>query len=139
VVKHLTLLAGNLEEQARLGWKKFSRAWALGTDAWKKQVLADHAGLKLARGLSKDVLADMKAHRWQAALNEALRRHDLELKRFHAAKKSETWNLDFALELRSSCGASLAWLAKTLNLGTPDTARSKLSHHSKQKKQQNSA
>jgi putative transposase len=34
--EHLAELAGNLEQQKRLGWKGFSHGWALGTDSWRR-------------------------------------------------------------------------------------------------------
>ena len=39
---HLQELAGNLEEQKRLGWKGFSYGWALGSEAWRQSLSVEH-------------------------------------------------------------------------------------------------
>jgi putative transposase len=136
---HLVELAGNLEEQKRLGWKGFSHGWALGSDSWRRELAKQHAHLTLNPGLEAPAIRDLREASWSERLQRALAAHGRTEGDLTAAKKGEPWKVALALELRTRFGIGSNWLAKRLRLGTPDSARSLLSRARKQHNQQYSA
>ena len=125
---HLVELAGNLEEQQRLGWKGFSYGWAIGSEGWKKQMAADHAEHALNPGLERSLVRELQESRWQAALATGLRKIDRNEEDLKAPRKCADWKVGLAPTLRQEHAASYAWLAKTLNMGTVGGLRNRLWH-----------
>lgn len=124
---HLVELANNLELQKELGWSKFSRGWALGSEAWKKSLAADHAHHALNPGLEKGMIRELRDAQWELALSGLLKKEGKTLEEAQAAAKGERWKIQLAERMRSSHGAAHAWLSEKLCLGTPGSARNLIS------------
>ncbi|MFA5264536.1 MAG: transposase [Opitutaceae bacterium] len=120
---HLQELAGNMEEQKRLGWEGFSHSWALGSETWRRELAVDYAQHALNPGLEGNAIRALRETRWEQALAEVLAERGIKQEQLHHARKGEVWKIELAMHLRKQIGASCVWLAKTLNLGTPNAAR----------------
>ncbi len=121
---YLKELAENLEEQKRLGWSGFSRAWALGSESWRKALAEDHAQHALNPGIEAQAVREMKHCLWEKALGEELKKAGRKKEELQQARKGEAWKVNIAMGMRRKLGVSCVWLANTLNLGTPSSARS---------------
>lgn len=136
---HLGELAGNLEEQKRLGWEGFSRGWALGSAEWSRAVAKDHTQLALSPGIEAHAARALREADWNHQLDTALialkrSREDLSTER-----KGSPWKVDLAVQLQRDHGAAIAWLAQNLHLGTPSAARSLICRAKSAKNQQSAA
>jgi putative transposase len=125
--RRLARLAADEEEQARLGFTTMSRGWAIGTAGWSKAVAKDLAALALSPGLSAEEARAVREGKWQAALERALAAAGKGEADLRKDRRSAPWKVDLALELRDGSGASAAWLAEALCMGSPGSVRSRLS------------
>ena len=135
---HLVELAGNLEEQKRLGWKGFSHGWVLGSETWRRGLAKDHAHLALNPGIEAAAIRDLRDARWTEQLQRALAAQGRKVDDLATLKKGEPWKVALALDLRTQFGISCKWLSQKLNLGTPDSTRSLLSRARMQRNQRSS-
>ena len=126
-VAFLAELAGNLEEQKRLGFDGFSSGWAIGSNDWRRALAKEQAGAVSLSGLAAKEAAALREARWRSALDHALSERGRTQAEALAARKSEGWKLRLALEVRAGCGAPVSWLSRELNLGSTGSARSRLS------------
>jgi putative transposase len=126
-VDQLRRLAEDEAEQARLGFKTMCQGWLIGTDGWKRATAKALAGLKLTAGIDRVQARQLKEARWGQRLTELLEAQGRGA--VGDGPKNQPWKLEIALRLRTDEGASAAWLAQALQLGTPATARSYLSKH----------
>jgi REP element-mobilizing transposase RayT len=136
---HLQELAGNLEEQKRLGWEGFSHGWALGSEAWRKILTAEHAHYALNPGLEASAVRELRVGLWEQALAEMLKNAKRRPEELLAARKGEPWKVELALHLRKHWGVSCVWLANTLYLGTTSATRSLLCRAKASQNQQSAA
>lgn len=128
-VERLRQLALDPAEQDRLGFGAMSRGWAIGTDAWRKAVARDHAHLAINPGLGAAEARALREAAWTARLEELLREAKQSRETAAEATKSAPWKVALALRLRRETGASIAWMAKILAMGRPDSVRGYLSKH----------
>jgi REP element-mobilizing transposase RayT len=138
-VQHLIAIAGNVEEQRRLGYDKFSSGWAIGTQAWRRELAREHAHLALAPGLGAAEARELREGRWREALDQHLQRAGRSRDEALGAPKTAPWKLELAQGLRDQTGATMAWLARELGLGAEGTARSLMSKLRRAQIQQYSA
>jgi REP element-mobilizing transposase RayT len=124
--EHLCELAGNLEEQKRLGWDGFSYGWAHGSESWRKEMANEHKQHALDPGIEAGQLKELKDLQWQDHLNEALARAGRKVEDLQTGLRSAEWKLRIALQLRKDHGIAIWWLAERLCLGKPNSARSLL-------------
>lgn len=129
---HLVELAGNLEEQERLGWKGFSYGWAIGSEGWKKRMAAEHAEHALNPGLERSVVRELQEARWQDALTDGLRKLGRGEEDLKTSRKGADWKVRLALTLRQDYATSYAWLAKALAMGSAGGLRNRLWHAKRQ-------
>jgi hypothetical protein len=131
-------LAGNLEQQKRLGWNGFSSGWALGSESWRQGLARNHAHRALNAGLEAAAIRDLREARWTEQLQLALSAQSRRPDELVSTKKGEPWKIAIALHLRSQFGVSCHWLSRQLQMGTPDSTRSLLSRARKQQNQRSS-
>jgi hypothetical protein len=110
-----------------LCFKTMCQGWLIGTDGWKRATAKALAGLKLTAGIDRVQARQLKEARWGQRLTELLEAQGRGA--VGDGPKNQPWKLEIALRLRTDEGASAAWLAQALQLGTPATARSYLSKH----------
>lgn len=132
-VAYLSELVADQEELKRLGHEGFSSGWAIGTQAWRRELAKQHAHLGLAPGLGSSEAVALREERWRQVLEQRLKDAGRTQAEALAAPKTKEWKLQLALSVRAESGASVVWLVRELGLGAEGTARSLLSKlkHSK--------
>lgn len=121
-------LAGDPVRQKQDGFENMDRAWAIGDDDWKQDLATNFQPEGMAEppcGPARDAI---RAERWRQALETHLRRTGRTREDLMAARKGADWKVALAAELRQTCGANHAWLARELNLGRTGSVR-RLLHH----------
>jgi putative transposase len=136
--KYLIELAGNLEQQKRLGWNGFSYGWALGSESWRRGLARSYAHRALSSGFEASSIRDLREAQWTEQLQSELVAQNRKPDELLSTKKGEPWKVAIALNLRSHFGVSCRWLSLQLHMGTPDSTRSLLSQARKKQKQQSS-
>jgi REP element-mobilizing transposase RayT len=131
-VAHLIGLGQNEAEQKRQGLERRSSAWALGTHGWRQAVARDHTDLRLSNGLERDQARALNEARWSARLSELLKEAERSAGELESRPLKQLWKLQLANKLRREVGASITWIALTLNLGRPASLRSYLSRMNQQ-------
>jgi putative transposase len=131
-LERLRRLAGDTEEQARMGFDSMSRGWAIGTAGWRKAVAKDLASMALTPGLSAAEVREIREAKWEAALSGLLAAAGRSEPTVGAGRKAEPWKVELALALRDRYGASTRWIAEKLAMGSPDSVRSVLSARRRQ-------
>ncbi len=126
-VGYLTALASDGTRQRELGFEIMSKGWALGTDSWRKVMAKAHAQRSLTAGVDAEQAKHLKEARWELLMEKILRKEGRQPEELAGAKKNAGWKVAIALRLRREAGASAAWLAKALHMGTVGTTRSYLS------------
>jgi len=126
-LEYLTELAANLEEQRAMGFEGFSTGWAIGSTDWRRSLAKELAQSALVSGLRFEEARAIREARWQTSLDSHLSRLGRNLADARAARKGADWKLQLAQRTRQDCGASIAWLARTLSLGAIAAARARLS------------
>jgi putative transposase len=115
---HLT----NELEAERPGQRRYvhlTDGWAIGSDAFKANLIEKYAPIGYPRAWSLPGAMQMREAQWQIELNKAL----LALKRTsedaRVCPKSEVWKLSIATWMRDTTRAENKWLSAQLNLGSP--------------------
>jgi len=116
---HLQWLAADTDEQRKQAFEQLSKGWAIGDEGWRATLAQDFAHKLSPRALREPDVAELRTCRWNSMvdrlLTEAQRtRADLAL-----ATKSEPWKIKLALKVKRATGAPNAWIAQTLQMGTP--------------------
>lgn len=106
--------AGKNEAYANL-----SQGWALGTEQFKADLVRDYKIAASARALESGGAAEVRALRWQEALDRATARLPAAARAEpDAARKCAAWKVAVAAHLKSTTDASNGWLARKLEMGT---------------------
>jgi len=124
---YATQLRGKLEDDsARVDEERsvLSSGWAVGSNEWKIALIQnlpsrEPSGLRAEYVEPKDAMR----LRWQAKLEEHLRDAERTQAEIESAGKGADWKVEIALRLQQELGASVVWLAETLSLGKPASAR----------------
>jgi REP element-mobilizing transposase RayT len=95
------------------------RGWAIGSDAFKAEVISQHAPAGLARAWTVPGAEQMRAAQWEKYLDKILVVLGRSVEEAKAAPKSEPWKLAVATWMRDSARARHNWLSEKLALGTP--------------------
>jgi putative transposase len=98
-------------------YASMSRGWALGSEAFKQSLLRDHALAAEARAWEGGGAREIRAIRWQAALDAALKRIPAAVRT--TTHKSAPWKVAVAAHLRATTDVPNAWLADELGMGSP--------------------
>lgn len=98
-------------------YASMSRGWALGSEAFKQGLLRDHAVAAEARAWESSGVHEIRAARWQAALDAALAR--IPQPERTATHKSAPWKVALAAHLRATTDVPNGWLAEQLGMGSP--------------------
>jgi putative transposase len=123
---YLAAIAADAQDD-RMVLGALSRGWAIGTAGWRRAMAREHAHLALAPEMSAPEIAELKAARWQLALETALRAAGRNLRDAELSAKGAAWKIAIAAELRQSVAAPFRWIADTLKMGHPGSVRGLLS------------
>lgn len=125
-LRHLAALAGDTMRQKEMGFETMSRGWAIGTAGWRKALAKEHAALALQPGLPAAERRALQEAAWEESAVKALAAaHRLEAD-LRNDRKFAPWKVALAAKLRAE-GIPVVWLARRLNLGSPDSSRVYLS------------
>jgi putative transposase len=97
--------------------------WAIGTSGWRRAIAKDHQHLALKPGLALHEARELKHVRWAEALSHALKELGRTSESLSEGRKGAEWKRQLASQLRARVGASHAWLAENLHMGSPNSAR----------------
>ena len=136
-LERLRQIALDPQEQDRLGFGAMSRGWAIGTNGWKDAVAKDYAHLALNPGLAAAEAREVRVASWVKHLDQLLLAEHRTLEEARESAKSAPWKAALAQKLRRSTGASVSWLAHTLHMGKPESARNYLSRFNRSSIQNN--
>lgn len=126
--KHLIAMGQDEASWEQEGLKGLSRGWAIGTDAWRKAMAEEYAQMALTRGLDRAEARELREASWQKCLDAALKADGRSAADLATKPLRTAWKLDLAQRMRGETGASVVWLARTLQIGQPSTLRGYLSN-----------
>lgn len=118
-LEHLQWLAADNEEQRRQAFDRMSEGWAIGDEAWRAS-MADRFAGDLAPGTLQGAETDeLRAARWNAALDQLLAKARRTRPELATAAKGEPWKVALAFKLKQETMAPNDWIARNLAMGTP--------------------
>ena len=107
--------------------REICSGWAIGTNGWRRAVAKDHAHLCVAPGIAADELRELKEAKWQEVLEIALRAAGKSAAAIAEDGKGAGWKRRVAETLRREAATPYHWIARALNMGSPNSVRSWLS------------
>jgi REP element-mobilizing transposase RayT len=134
-IDYLADLVGDEARQKELGFDSMSRGWAIGTAGWRKALAKEFSQLALTPGLAVEETRSLREAAWEGTLQHVLKEAVCTEADLKESGKTAVWKVDLALRVRQNSGASIAWLANRMGLGTPDTARCQISLAKKRRMQ----
>lgn len=123
----LQQLAGDKEEQARLGFEEMSKGWAIGTSGWQKALAKEHAQKSLV-GMAKEDARLLREARWGAVLEQGLEKRGIQEHHTRvtlADVVSAPVRLEIAQDLKSA-GAPYSWIVERLGFVSVGSLRIRL-------------
>lgn len=116
-VQHLALLASERADDPRTLPGGFSSGWATGTLGWRRAMAREHEHLALSPDLPRAEHEELRAARWHAALEQALRAQGRSMTDAAQSPKSAAWKVAIARQLRNTVAPPYRWLAQSLVMG----------------------
>ncbi|MGH8018049.1 MAG: transposase [Opitutaceae bacterium] len=93
-----------------------SRGWALGSGAYKRDLIREHHAASLTRAWDREAARELRNARWQEALAAALAAVPASVRKDR--RKSAIWKVAVACHLKGSTDVPNAWLAEQLDMGS---------------------
>ncbi len=115
---YLDWLQQNDDAKKQLAFERMSKDWAVGTLAFRKELLREHKHLESTLGRKDRSAAEAKEARWSEQLNRYLRAVGKSAKNIAADPKGSAWKVAVASAMKSASTASNPWLARQLNMGS---------------------
>jgi hypothetical protein len=115
--EHLVWLAANEGEQKRQAFETMSRGWAIGSQAWRKDVAKDQTEALHSYALHGREVDDLKEAIWTRELEKLLAK--ARKTRSEAADDwcGAEWKVRIAYQLRCATTATNRWIARELSMG----------------------
>lgn len=132
----LAALAADPSAPEREGWQEMSVGWAIGTAGWRKAVAKDLSRRALVPESAKSEAPEIKNQHWASALRRVLGESGHATSELATTPKGAVWKISLARRLRREAGASTAWIAENLKMGSPNSVRSYLSRGQNAQNQQ---
>ncbi|MDA0349962.1 MAG: transposase [Verrucomicrobia bacterium] len=99
--------------------KKYLRGWAIATEDYKKELHKDFKKMEAAKDWGGRELRELNELTHETLVSKWIRKHRKTEQQVSQDKKSATWKIELAKELRSKTSASNPWIARRLNMGDP--------------------
>jgi putative transposase len=93
-----------------------SKGWALGGKSFKQALLQDHSVATDARAWESEGVREVREAHWQKRLDGL--RKQLAAKTMVDTRKSASWKVQLAGQMKAETDASNGWLAKQLGMGS---------------------
>lgn len=116
---YLAWLHEDARAQKQLAFDRMCQGWALGSAAFKRELVRDHRDRIARQELEAETSAELRPLHWQEVLEEGLRRIGRTVAQAAAEPKSAPWKVALATHLKACTTASNPWLAATLHMGAP--------------------
>jgi len=113
----------------RRRYADFGTGWAIGSDAFKAEVISNHAPAGSARAWTLPDAQQMREAQWLPRLERALAVVGHSLSEARLAPKAEIWKLAIATWMRDAARARNGWLSNQLILGTPTVVSRNLTRY----------
>lgn len=115
---YLTWLMENEAARKGLGFEKMCRGWALGSAEFKKDLARDLEE-KLVRPIPERETQELRELQWESLLEACLKRLEVESAVAVRSPKGSDWKVAIAARLRRETTATLPWITKRLQTGSP--------------------
>ena len=116
---YLTWLHGDDRAQKTLAFDRMCQGWALGSGAFKRELVRDHLDRVARKELEAESGVELRPLHWQEVLEAGLRQTGKTLAQAATEPKGAPWKVALAAHLKSTTTASNHWLAQTLRMGAP--------------------
>ena len=93
-----------------------SRGWALGGKGFKQTLLQDQAVAADTRAWESNGVREVREAQWQAVLDRL--RQGVPAKETQDQRKSASWKVKLAAQMKTVTDASNGWLAAQLGMGS---------------------
>ncbi len=114
-LQYLQWLTCSKQEQKRHHFDAMCKGWALGTKAFKKAILKDHAeAIDLWKGFE---CREARELYWDNLLDELLMAMDKDRTDIDSDNKSASWKVMIAYYMKMHTAVSNGWLSEKLNMG----------------------
>lgn len=106
-----------------------SKGWALGSGEFKAALIQDHQVAATSRAWERSGVQEIRELAWQKALSRALQARRKTIADLAGARKSATWKVALAAQLKQTTQARNAWLAEHLHMGRAEAVSSHVTKH----------
>ncbi len=115
-------------------WKKagllrLANGWAIGGVQWKHELLERYYTRRQIRGEEALKVRRMRESVWEEVTLRELKGLSMSEVDLQTQPMKQPWKVELAFRVRAETGASIAWLAQRLHLGTASTLRGYLMLH----------
>ena len=99
--------------------KKYVKGWAIAGEAYKKQLHKDFKQMEVAKDWGGAELRELNEMSYEELVQRCLRKRRKTQMHIDQDKKSASWKIAVARELRKQTSATNPWIANRLNMGDP--------------------
>lgn len=132
--RHLIAIGQDEARWEQDGLIGLSQGWAIGTDAWRKELAAEYAEMAISPGLERGQVRDLREAAWEKSFDSGMVKAGKSSADLETKPLRKEWKIELAERVRAETGASVAWLAQRLKIGQPGTLRCYLSRSRKRKR-----
>ncbi|HUJ43776.1 MAG TPA: transposase [Opitutaceae bacterium] len=118
-LEYLSWLQDDEAGKRRLEFARLSKDWALGTKAFKRDLLKEHGEWAATRRRGDAGPRELARELWEERLAACLAAVRKTPEEARAEAKGATWKVAVAAALKSMTTASNPWLAQQLHMGSP--------------------
>lgn len=123
--EYLAGLAANPAEQEIQEFSQLSSGWAIGTQAWRRDLARDYRHLALAPGLETRELQEIKEEHWRGTLGRLMTAAGKSNDDAAQAPPDVPWKIAIASRLRHN-GVPYRWISRELQMGAANTIRARV-------------
>lgn len=116
---YLKWLSEDEAEQKKQAFERMCSGWALGSDAFRKDVIKDQAGTLGEEAPGEADVAELRELKWSMTLERCLRELGQTTADIRAGRKAAPWKVAVAAYMKAYTSASNPWLAEALHMGSP--------------------
>lgn len=103
-------------------WSEIRRGWRFGAEDFLERLVATGAAGNPNPAIHKgDAVAETMEEKARRLVGEFLGKRNMRLEELRALKKGDPLKIELAAELRKQTAMSMAWIAKELNAGAPNS------------------
>lgn len=115
--EYLAWVAESEPVQKQLGFKKMSKGWAIGSDAFKKDLIAEHREKVSQKALADPEWAEARELFLRKELEALMRAKKKTEEDLTKDRKSAEWKVEVAAAMKRGTTVTNRWLSKALRMG----------------------